>query len=321
MSHRSELRATRSVIFGLCLGILVGGDTLRPRPSEASTGERRAAPTSQARSDSIEARIWLDRDPETRVQPGDEIRIYYRVSEDAFVAIFRIDTEGRVSLLFPQHPEADARARGGREYRLLLPHTSRWEVTDAPGEGAFFMIASTEPLDFSLLDFDPEAGWDLSGAGAAAYDDPYQAIDDYVVAVLPAWETVPYALDLLPYEVAEADAAYGAGSGGGPVVIGAPSWGVVIRAPVARPRVRIQRWYGPVPRYGPVARYAPPRYVPPRHAPPRYAPPRHAPPRSVRPPRRPPPRGGPCCRTPVRRPPHAAPGRGRYKANPRGPHR
>ncbi|MEQ1856022.1 MAG: DUF4384 domain-containing protein [Longimicrobiales bacterium] len=152
----------------------------------------------------LEARVWLDRGGEEPVlRRGESVRIYYRTSEDAFAAIFRIDTDGRVSLLYPQHPGAIDLVRGGRDYRLLTPDAAGWRVEEDPGMAYLFVVASPEPLDFSLFPFDEQYGWDLGAVGGAIYTDPYVAIDDYVAAIVPGWETVPYALDFLTYSVGE----------------------------------------------------------------------------------------------------------------------
>ena len=47
----------------------------------------------------LEARVWLDRGDEPVLQRGDQVRVYYQTSLDAFTAIFRIDTDGAVRLL------------------------------------------------------------------------------------------------------------------------------------------------------------------------------------------------------------------------------
>ena len=49
----------------------------------------------------MEARVWLDRGAEPVLQRGERARIYYRVSESAFVSIFHIDTNGNLRMVFP----------------------------------------------------------------------------------------------------------------------------------------------------------------------------------------------------------------------------
>jgi hypothetical protein len=149
----------------------------------------------------LEARVWLDRGDEPVLHRGEDVRVYYRTSEDAFAAIFRIDTDGRVHLVYPQHPRAVDVVRGGRDYRLLFPDAPAWSVDEDPGVGYFFIVASPEPLDFSSFPYDEYHGWDVSAVGDVVYTDPYVAIDDYVARVVPDWEQVPYGLDFVTYSV------------------------------------------------------------------------------------------------------------------------
>lgn len=151
-----------------------------------------------------EARIWLDRGDEPLLQRGDRARVYYRTAADAYVAILHIDTDGAVTLLHPRAPEEDSYTRGERDYRLLFPQSSYWFVDEYPGKGYFFLVASPEPLDLSGFDYARlERRWDLTRVGRAVYRDPYLAMDDYVARLIPDWESVPYALDFVTYDVGE----------------------------------------------------------------------------------------------------------------------
>lgn len=149
-----------------------------------------------------EARIWLDRGDEPVVQRGDRVRIYYRTSHDSYVSVFHIDTDGFVRLVHPSAPEEDHYVAGGRDYRLLFPRSPYWVVDEDPGMGYYFLVASPEPFDFSDFEYARTArGWDLSRVGRAVYADPYLAMDDYVAALLPDWEYIPYTLDFISYNV------------------------------------------------------------------------------------------------------------------------
>jgi hypothetical protein len=164
--------------------------------------------SAQEAAGALEARVWLDRGAEPVLRPGEDVRVYYRTSEDAFAAIFRIDTDGRVHLIYPQHPAAIDVVRGRRDYRLLFPHAPTWRVSEDPGVGYLFMVASTEPLDLSTFPYDDYHGWDLGAVGDVVYSDPYVAIDDYVARIIPNWEQVPYALDFVTYSVGEVAYSY-----------------------------------------------------------------------------------------------------------------
>lgn len=149
-------------------------------------------------------RVWMDRGHEPVLSRGDRARLYYHVSDDAYVAVFHIDTNGLVRLLHPGSPEEADWVRGGRDYRLLFPHSSYWYVEDDPGMGYFFAVASPEPLDLSMLRYSRwEGGWDLARVGRQVYRDPYAAMDDYVAYLIPDWEYVPYALDFTSYHVGD----------------------------------------------------------------------------------------------------------------------
>jgi len=153
----------------------------------------------------IEARIWLDQGTEPVLQRGARVRVYYRTSEDAHVAIFHVDTDGTVRLVFPRSPRENHRVLGGRDYRVLFPETSYWFVDDYPGIGYYFVLASPEPLDLSDFTYSYyDGGWDLSQVGRQVYTDPYEAMDDYVSALIPDWETASYGLDFTSYHVGEA---------------------------------------------------------------------------------------------------------------------
>lgn len=150
----------------------------------------------------VEARIWLDLGEEPILRRGERVRIYYRVSQNAYVAVFHIDTNGTARLLFPGSPQEDHFARGARDYRLLVRGASSWFVNEDPGVGYFFIVASPEPFDFRRFGYSRfSGGWDLTVMGRQVYRDPYLAMDDYVAALIPDWEVVGYALDFAVYHV------------------------------------------------------------------------------------------------------------------------
>jgi hypothetical protein len=158
----------------------------------------------EAPGEVVEARLWMDRGEEPLLQRGDRVRLYYRTSEDAFVAIFHIDTDGVVQLLHPRAPDEDHFVRAARDYRLLFPQSSYWYVDEYPGKGYFFMVASPVPFDFGELDYARyDRGWDLTPVGRTVYEDPFLAMDEYVATLIPDWEVVPYGLDFISYDVGE----------------------------------------------------------------------------------------------------------------------
>src|SRR3972149_5538250 len=46
-------------------------------------------------------------------QRGERVRVYYRTERDAYVTLLRVDTDGRVRVLYPREPFEDNLSYGG----------------------------------------------------------------------------------------------------------------------------------------------------------------------------------------------------------------
>ncbi|HWR83303.1 MAG TPA: DUF4384 domain-containing protein, partial [Candidatus Deferrimicrobium sp.] len=79
----------------------------------------------------LDAEIWVDHD-DGEYYEGDNIVVSFRTNRDAFVAIYSVDSRGRVNLLFPTSPARDNFIRGGVTYHL-------------PGDGDDFDLVVTGP--------------------------------------------------------------------------------------------------------------------------------------------------------------------------------
>ncbi len=163
-------------------------------------GWARQAPSSPP--ESLETRIWLDRGVDPVFESGDQARVYYRASADAHLLVFHIDTDGVLRLLFPGGADQAARARGGRDYRLLFPDSDEWVIDESPGVGYFFVLASGRPFSFDRLSTIPVAGgWDSSLDRNRIRADPYVVIDDFRQVLLPEATEADYAIDFTAYHV------------------------------------------------------------------------------------------------------------------------
>lgn len=65
----------------------------------------------------LEVEIWTDNESGYYYQ-GDEIKIYFRASDDCYVTVYNVDTEGRVNLIYPFDKYDDQYIEGGRIYRI-----------------------------------------------------------------------------------------------------------------------------------------------------------------------------------------------------------
>jgi hypothetical protein len=140
--------------------------------------------------------IRTDRDePYAR---GDGARVYLSVDEPSYVAVFRVDTDGRIRVLFPREPWSDTYVRDEREFEVAGRQDGRsFIVDDDPGVGYLFAIASPEPFDFH--DITRGDYWDYRLIdGGRIQGDPYVPLTDLAARVAPRGD---YDYDISPYYV------------------------------------------------------------------------------------------------------------------------
>ncbi|MGI9041889.1 MAG: DUF4384 domain-containing protein [Gemmatimonadales bacterium] len=140
--------------------------------------------------------LWTDRDQP--YQRGDGARVYVRTDEPAYVTVLRVDTDGRVRVLFPREPWGDTHVRGGRSFEVAGGRDGRsFVVDDYPGVGYLFSIASAHPFDYDHItrgDY-----WDYRLIdGGRIQGDPYVALTDLAARIAPEGK---YSYDVVPYHV------------------------------------------------------------------------------------------------------------------------
>ena len=64
--------------------------------------------------------VWTDRDDP--MSTGQPVRVYFRTGANAYVMVFRVDTDGRIEVLFPHRPWESNYARRDRRH---LPRLDR----------------------------------------------------------------------------------------------------------------------------------------------------------------------------------------------------
>lgn len=115
----------------------------------------------------LDAELWTNHS-DNEFYVGDNIALNFRVNDDAFVAIYSVDTRGRVRLLFPSNPTDDNYVRGGVTYRLPDGRDEYdLSVTGPEGTETIQIVASRERF--------PIPDWYNNGLVADASD-----IDDYM---------------------------------------------------------------------------------------------------------------------------------------------
>ncbi len=133
--------------------------------------------------------VWTDRGDDAVYQPGDEMQVKVRASDDAYMIVYEIDSEGRVSLLYPWRRGSNM-VEGHRTYRLP-PDNSGYElaVEKATGEGYIVAIASRKPfrdMPWYLRQYDPQAegnGYEDIHADEEGFDNDGKVVGDPMVAM------------------------------------------------------------------------------------------------------------------------------------------
>jgi hypothetical protein len=144
--------------------------------------------------------LWTNRGDAAVYTRGDRVRVYFKLDRDAFVTIFRVDTDGRVRVLFPREPWEDNFARGGREFEVEgRSADDAFSIDDYPGVGYLFAIASADAFTYDAI----ESGdhWDYrSIADGRVRGDPYVAMTDLAERIVPEGY-VDWDYDVVSYNV------------------------------------------------------------------------------------------------------------------------
>ena len=130
--------------------------------------------------------LWTNRGDGAVYTRGESVQLYFRLDQDAYVTIFRIDTDGRVRVLFPREPWEDNFARGGREFQVDGSQLGRdaFAIDDYPGVGYLFAVAAPDPFIYDHI----ESGdhWDYRViAEGRVRGDPYVALTDLAQRIVP----------------------------------------------------------------------------------------------------------------------------------------
>lgn len=172
-------------------------------------------------------RLWLDQ----RVTSwGGPIRVGFEVEEDAFVVVARVDSDGRLTVLFPAGRSQAAAVRGGKETYIdsrRLGGLGTFPAMERPGStGYVFALASRTPLDLTRLRQSDFSNWVTGVARPASlsryFGDPYRVIQRFasVVSFSPDaevdYDLEYYSVDQPAFVSAANGCAYGvAGSAAG----------------------------------------------------------------------------------------------------------
>jgi hypothetical protein len=120
------------MISALLLPLLLTADS-----AGARAGELREDPPIQ---------IWINND--RRFFPGEHAKVQVRIEEDGYLLVLHVDPDGYLRVLFPQDPDKDNFARGGKRYEVRGRGDRDAFETDGKGRGTVYAAVSREPFRF-----------------------------------------------------------------------------------------------------------------------------------------------------------------------------
>lgn len=140
--------------------------------------------------------VWADREEPYR--RGEAAWVYLSVDHPAHVAVFRVDTDGRIEVLFPAEPWDDTYLRETGKLEVTAGRGGRaFIVEDDPGIGYLFAVASPRKFDFE--DIVRGDHWDYRAIeGGRIRGDPYVALADLAARLAPGDD---YDYDVNTYHV------------------------------------------------------------------------------------------------------------------------
>jgi hypothetical protein len=178
-----------------------------PLPAEATASPAlllpsNAAPLAELAAQGGRVSVWLDGSRDL-YRPGERIRARVRSDRDGYLAVFHIDTNGDVDLIFPYSEHDDGWIEGGRT--VSLGSRSYDYVRSRGGYGMGYIMAVTldEPLELwrvREMYGVRTAGWD---GNRSIFGDPFYAMDELVRAIVPEPSVGYEAVDYATYHVGQ----------------------------------------------------------------------------------------------------------------------
>lgn len=149
-------------------------------------------------------KVWVD---QRVVSWGQPIRVGFRVEEDAFVVVARVDNEGRLSVLFPAGRTRATEVKAGEDNFIRSNRLAgaTFASNEHPGAtGYVFAIASRTPMDLTRLRSNDFSAW-ITGVprmtpASRYFGDPYRVIQRFARVVAYA-DVAEFDYDLEYYSV------------------------------------------------------------------------------------------------------------------------
>ncbi len=135
-------------------------------------------------SQTMRVGVWIDNLDEGDVlDRGEEINVGFQTNEDAYAVVYRINTDGLVSVLWPRSRMDDGFVFGGHEYLMPVTGAPRLVAGSSTGEGFIEAVVSKYPFDLRDLALDFHHEYDAEKFNFMVSGDPFLAINEVNFAI------------------------------------------------------------------------------------------------------------------------------------------
>ena len=197
----------------------------------------------------VSVQVWTDRDSSgsqtPNYVPGDKIRLYTRVSQDAYVYLFNVDPNGQVDMILPNRFAGGANFVKANTVKAFPASGDgfTFDIAAPYGVNKVLALASLTPLNTSSIASFKGSQDKFATVSGNAQGSSQQLAQALSIVVNPVAQPIPQ--DSWITDVAFYNVAYGQASGAAPVydnqaapVVTVPAWN---RQPVWRDQFRTQQ--------------------------------------------------------------------------------
>ncbi len=193
-SRSSFLTAVLVLVIGLTAGATQaqdpevgnGGWTAEKSVDDymnASSGEKRSDADFDYAGNTLRTEVWVDQAKDEIYRKGQDISVGFQTNQDAYAVVYRIDTDGVVTVLWPRSRFDDGFIFGSHEYQLPVSGARKLQVSTSEGQGIVEAVVSEYPFDLRALELDfhhehTAERYDFRVAG-----DPFLAMNEVNFAV------------------------------------------------------------------------------------------------------------------------------------------
>ena len=128
--------------------------------------------------------VWMDGLAEGDVlEKGEKMAVGFQTNEDAYAVVYRINTQGLVTVLWPRSRMDDGFVFGGHEYMLPVTGSRRLAASSHSGEGFVEALVSQYPFDLRELGVDFHHEFEADKLDFFISGDPFLAMNEVNFAV------------------------------------------------------------------------------------------------------------------------------------------